>query len=235
MYCTSKGFLLTDDGQLVNARCPTETGVPCAMWSCTRAMCQVAEILVPRAPCCTQVIYRQSKAGRQLQTQADFPPVDLLRTSAFVLSSPPAAAKKPAHPQKDELFIDRANDELFIDETTPRTPESLRQTLQRLHRLGELSPLSRVLSLRARDVQEALASAHPSHPCVPSTPGPALESSQPAPPLCDDQGLVQAHVVDGETHLCEGRKTESRVSCHPPSSGCQLPQRILSSSLPVAF
>ena len=234
MYCTSKGFLLTDDGQLVNARCPTETGVPCAMWSCTRAMCQVAEILVPRAPCCTQVIYRQSKAGRQLQTQADFPPVDLLRTSAFVLSSPPAAAKKPAHPQKDELFIDRAKDELFIDETTPRTPESLRQTLQRLHRLGELSPLSRIQSLPPRDAQDALASAHP---CAPSTFGPALESSQPPPPLCDDQDLAQAHVVDGETLMRYGwHKTESLVSCPSPASGvCQLPVRILSSSLPVAF
>jgi hypothetical protein len=234
MYCTSKGFLLTDDGQLVKARCPTDTGVPCAMWPYTRAMCQVAEILVPRAPCCTQIMYRQGKAGGQWQTQADFPPVDLLRTSAFVLSPPPAAAKKPDHPQKDELFIDRAKDELFIDGTTPTTPERLRQTLQRLHRLGELSPLSRMQFLRPRDAQNALASAHP---CASSTFGPALESSQPPPPLCDDQDLAQAQVVDGETLMRYGwHKTESRVSCPLPASGlCQLPVRILTSSLPVAF
>lgn len=198
--------------------------VPC-VHTRVLSLCQRTEILVPRAPCCTQIMYRQGKAGRQSQTQADFPPVDLLRTSAIVLSTPSAAAKKPDHPQKDELFIDG---------TTPRTPESLRKTLQRLHRLGELSPLSRMQSLRARDVQDAQASAHP---CAPSTPGPALESSQSPPPLCDDQVLAQANVVDGETFLCYGRQateSESWVSCPPPASGHQ-PVRILSSSNPVAI
>lgn len=165
-------------------------------------------------------MYRQGntlKAGRQSPTQAHFPPVYLLRTSALILSPPPAAAKKPAH-QKDKSLIDI---------TTPASPESLhlRQSLQHMNRLGELSPLSRVLSQRARHVPDA-STLSPS--CSLSASGPALESSQPPPPLSDDQGLAQAHVVDAETLMCyDWHQTESGdfipspISCHasrPPLS-----------------